>query len=198
MFEKGFLLLLIVLLSVPVYGQLKDTIYVGPNDEKMNKRAYTSFENRNHYKLGFENDTLYIRKIFPRKSAAKLDSIKHQQLKQILLKITDSEYDETRTTMLHVYRKNNGKTEKDIKYKRYWDYIERHPKWLQSFLIGTKNSGLEGNAKKHVYIDSYDLLHNLFFRNSPFDINHLSINPKGEVRIFYGTDDILYILDASL
>lgn len=99
--------------------------------------------------------------------------------------------------MIHLYR-NQNQIYEDADNTRYWDWIANNSAKYQSLLIGTKNSKINIDTSKRIYLDNYNVLENLFFSASKFEINHLLLKPNGEVYIFYGIDDILNVLDWSV
>lgn len=176
------------------HSQKKKTIYVDLNNEEISKE---SFNKATTYLEVTENDTLIINKILSRKNYVKLDSITHKLIIDNLKLILENGLDENKIIMIHLYDKNDSKIKSEIKNKKYWNWIESNSTKVNSFLVGTKDSGIMNNPKKHLFYDNSDFIKTVFFQNSKFEVNHLCINPNGETYIYYGLDDNLHILDWS-
>ncbi len=188
-----------LLFFIAGFGQEKKKIrYMVPDQQVLSEKVYKSLDQRKIFTKTVENDSTIVTEIYPRKNTAQLDSTQHQQLKMFLSKIIGEDYDPEKNTMLHLYSEKTEKINKDIEDKRYWRYIKKNKRKFQSFLISTKNSGIQANPKKHLYHDPYNLLQNLFFKDSEFKMNHLCIKPNGEVHIFYGLESNLHALDWSV
>jgi hypothetical protein len=201
--KKPLIISLLFLLSQIVYCQSnKEIIYIDTNKQRLTLEEFEFIDKSNIVTIDEENDSVVLRKIYVRdhfylRKHGHLDSLQHVQINNFLHKIIDSDYDEDKKTLIHLYSLNNENLERDIKYKRYWKAIKKRSHKYQTFLIGTKDSGVELNRKKKVYKDSYDLLKNLFFSDSKFQINHLFIKPNGDIIVYYGGEEILFILDES-
>ncbi|WP_452225044.1 hypothetical protein [Lacinutrix chionoecetis] len=190
---------LILLLSQSALGQKqKNVIYIDSNNEIITLNEFQSIDKRKIYTSEVKNDTAVITTVHLRKNIGKLDSLEHQQVRMLLSKIIGTEIDENKNIMIHLYSKKDKQIIKDKKYKKYWKWINNNSGLYQSFLIGTKNSGITTNRKKQIFVDDYNLLKKLFFSSSNFEINHLFIKPNGEIYIYYGGEDILDILDWSV
>lgn len=175
----------------------KKIIYLNTDNIEITKKQYNTAHKKTTFNVETENDTVIIKKLYSRKNFVKLDSIYLNQIKGFLTKVSGAEFDKNKNTIIHLYRENNN-IRKDIKYKKYWNYIKKHSNKYQSFLIGSKESGIKQDIKHHIYLDEKDFLNYLFFENSIFEINHLFIKPNGETFIFFGVDDILMVLDWSV
>lgn len=176
----------------------KKVIYLDYDNKVLNKEQYDSFDERVIYTKKTENDTAVIHKVFLRKKVAKLDSIQHYQINMYLEKLIGKDFKSNKNTMIHLYNQNDEKIVNDANHKSYWNYIKKNSKKYQTFLIGTKYSELKNDPKKPIYLDSKDIFKNIFFKDSEFAINHLFIKPNGDIYIYYGIDDILYVLDLSV
>ncbi|TQD39787.1 hypothetical protein [Haloflavibacter putidus] len=176
----------------------KEIFYLVSEKQILTEQTYKTLDQRKIFTKTVENDSTIVTEIFPRKNTAQLDSTQHQQIKMFLSKIIGKDYNPEKNTMLHLYSDNTEKVKNDLKHKKYWRYIRKNKRKIQAFLIGTKNSGIQANPKKHLYHDPYNLLHNLFFKDSEFKMNHLCIKPNGEVLIFYGLESNLHALDWSV
>lgn len=189
----------LILFSITCFSQNlnKKTYYYFENNE-ISKTVFESFDNRKFYIKKIKNDTSFIKNVYNHKNIGILDSTHLKQITMFLTKIIGSEFDNTKKTMIHLYRENDKIIYKDSKNKRYWKWIKNNSNNYQSFLIGTKDSKIKSNKKKHIHLDYYNLLEKLFFQNSEFKINHLLIKPDGEIYIYFGLDDILNVLDWSV
>lgn len=190
---------LIFLISITCFSQNfnKKTYYYFQNNE-ITKTDFDSLDNRRIYTRIIENDTSIIKNIYLHKNIGKLDSIHLRQITMLLTKIIGSEFNQEKKTILHFYSKNDKNIYRDSKYKKYWKWIKNNSSRYQSFLIGTKDSQIKPNKKKHIYLDQYGLIEKLFFKSSDFEINHLLIKPNGEIYIYFGLNDILHVLDWSV
>ncbi|GEM_PF-1006043 len=144
-----------------------------------------------------ENDSLIINNIFPRKNIVKLSSTQLEQVHSLLSKIIGAEFDNQKKIMIHLYC-TDEKVYNDASYKRYWNWVKKNSDRYQSYLLGTKNSGIQQAKSEKIYMDDYNLLWNLFFRESDYDLNHLLLKPDGEVYVYFGLEDILNVLDWSV
>ena len=194
----------LILVSILLFTQFllcqnkKEIIFMNVNDEVITRKEFKSFDKKRSYITEIENDTALIKKVSSRKQLGLLDSVKHRQVKIILSKIIGSEFNGNKNIMIHLYDSNTAKIKDDIENERYWSWIKKNSHKFQSYLIGTKNSKINVDSENHLFLDQYDILKNLFFRNSKFLINHLFIKPNGEVFIYNGEEDILFILDWSV
>ena len=195
---KQLLSLLFLTASLISYSQevSKKNYYLLDN-QKIPEELFETLDKKKIFTRKVENDTAVIKYIYRRKNFSQLDSTQHVQTKKILSKITNFDFDENVKTMIHLY-KNDEQIYKDAEYKKYWRWIKKNSDRYQAFLIGTRNSGVQAQGKKHIYLDSYDFLNNVFFENSDFEINHLLIKPTGEIYVYYGINDILHVLDWSV
>jgi len=194
--KKILTLSILCFLFKNIFSQNKKTIYLNQYDVEVSEKQFNSFNKKEVYIKESENDTLLIKKIIFKKNIGTLKPKQHKQVNQILFKIIGSSFDLKKNTIIHFYNKNNKALKKDLKNKRYWGWIKTNSQKIQSFLIVSKES--EITKDKHIYIDSLDLLRKVFFSNNDFNINHLYIEPNGDISIFYGDDDILKILDSCV
>lgn len=190
---------ILILISITCFGQNsnKRNLYYFQNNE-ITKKEFKSLDSRKVYTQKTKNDSLIIENTYLHKNRDKLDSIQHKQITMLLTKIIGSEFKQDKKTILHFYRKNKRNIYKDSKHKKYWKWIKNNSSRYQSFLIGTKDSQIKLDKKNHIYIDEYNLFEKLFFQNSNFEMNHLLIKPNNEIYIYFGLNDILYVLDWSL
>ncbi len=172
------------------------TIYHNEYGEEITSEESAEANPYQYYLKVVETETYIIKTLQSRKHEVQFDSIQFVQLKLFLKKITGEDFDERKNTMIHLYRTDDLKN--DDQNKAYWNWVHEHSESLQSFLVGTKNSGITAKPKKHVYLDEYDMLDKLFFKGSDYDLNHLYIQPNGTIFFFYGMDDISAALDSSL
>jgi len=194
---KKILTIIIFIISITTYSQssIKKRYYYF-QQQKITKVKFESLDKRKIYIKKIENDTIIIKNIFLRKKKKTLDSIQHYQFKKILKSILGSRYNPEIKTMIHLYSHDNESIYKDSKHKKYWKWINNNSNRYQSFLIGTKDSQLK--VDKHIFLDNDNLIKRLFFKNSDFKINHLLIKPNGEIYIYFGSENILSILDWSV
>lgn len=178
----------------------KEVIYVNSNNQQISQKELNLLKETKKYVFlqEVENDTLLLKRVFVRKNYGELDSLQHEQIKMFLAKIIGSNFDGGKDIMIHLYTQKGKNVQKDKKHEKYWKWIEKNKDDHQAYLFGTKDSGITPDKENHMYIDTYNLLHNLFFTKSPFKINHLYIKPNGEIYIYYGGEDILGILDWSV
>lgn len=172
------------------------TIYHNEYGEEITSEESAEANPYQYYLKVVETETYIIKTLQSRKHEVQFDSIQFVQLKLFLKKITGEGFDERKNTMIHLYRTDDLKN--DDQNKAYWNWVHEHSESLQSFLVGTKNSGITAKPKKQVYLDEYDMLDKLFFKGSDYDLNHLYIQPNGTIFFFYGMDDISAALDSSL
>lgn len=195
---KQSLSLLILLFSFAAFSQAQDKpTYFYLENEEIDKDQFAKLDERKTYHKEVVTDTAVFVKAYQHRNIGQLDSVQHAQINVFLEKNIGKKYDSNRKNMIHLYAKNDDKIQKDAQFKKYWKWISRNRDRYNSYLIGTKTSQIEADQKNHMYIDSYDLLRNLFFKDSDFDINHLLIKPSGEVYVFFGMDDILGVLDYA-
>lgn len=166
------------------------TIYFGPENNKISSEEFKALDNSKVRFLKIKSDTATIH-------LAIFLTQKQQRIDTIFANIIGPEYDNRKNTMIHLYSENTPKIEEDAKRERYWSWIKANSN-IQAFLIGTKNSGVETNENMHIYLDRDNLLKDLFFENSTFNINHIYVKPSGEYELYYGEEDILAILDRSV
>ena len=194
--RKIFIIILLISFT-NIYSQKKKLYFDNYNNEISFKR-FEELKEKNIEIQWAENDTILIQKIFYKQKVVKLDSIQLKQVQQFLSKIIGEDYTYEKRTVIHLFDSPNNVFKKSINYKKYWNYIRRNRKKLQSFIIGTKNSGIQKNKNFYVFLDQYDMLRKLFIPDSMFEINHIFIEPNGINKIFYGYDDILTMLDFSI
>lgn len=197
---KILLIILIGFGSHTIFGQLKNGVFYLKQGNIQSLETTLMELNRDDSEkfcvMETRTDSTITQSIVSRKKSVQLDSIEHKQLMMFLSKVIGRKFDDNKNTLIHLYNSDKNISE-NIKYKHYWNWIKRHKSKYQSFLIGTKNSGIKTDSRKHVFLDNYNLLENLFFKNSTFDINHVSIKSNGEIYIYYGIEDILWVLDWS-
>ncbi len=182
-----------------IYGQQnKKPTYFYFENQKISKKQFKQLDKRKVFIKEIENDTALIKTSFLHRKKAKLDSVSHTQINTFLNKITGSNFNIENKTMIHLYRKNTKELYKDSKHKKYWQWIKHNSHRYQAYLIGTKMSGIQEDKANHIYLDNYDLLENLFFKDSDFEINHLLIKPNREIYVYFGLTDILNVLDWSV
>lgn len=195
--KKIFITAIILLIVNTFFGQSeKQVVFMDSNGKIIASRDIKRADSNRQFLRVIENDTAIIKILQPRKHEIILNVLQFTQLKMLLKKIIGNSYDERKNTMIHLYRKAD--TNEDENYSQYWNYIALHSDKLQAYLIGTKNSGIKRNFDKNIYIDTYDMLNNMFFKDSPYDLNHIYIGSNGEISYFYGLEDILWILDWSI
>ena len=191
--------LFIILFSLMVFSQNNTKpVYIYLDNQEVSKEQYKQLDVRKFYTKEIEKDTAVIRNIYLHKIIGKLDSVQHVQINMFLQKIIGANFSVKKKTLIHLYNKNGDQLHNDAKYKKHWQWIRRNSDNHQAFLIGTKNSQIIKDVENHTYLDSYNLLHKLFFKKSDFEINHLLIKPDGKIYIYYGIDNILTILDWSV
>lgn len=180
------------------YSQKKDTIYIDFDGKKVNRLQFEGLDQSN-MRIVIHDFTFPIKKIaFSKKNIGNLDSIQASQLNMYLQKIIGPNFDKSKRTFIHLYKNNDKQIKHDSQNQKYWAYIKNSQDKYQSFLFGEKNSDIETDSKNHIYVDDYGLIEKLFFKKTEYNINHLVIKPSGEIYVFYGTANILYILDASI
>ena len=145
-------------LSISLLSQNnKKVIYLNTDNIEITKKQYKTAHKKTTFYIETENDTVTIKKLYSRKNFVKLDSSYLNQIKEFLTKISDAKFDKNKNTVIHLYRTDKN-IRKDIKYKKYWNYIKKHSNKYQSFLIGTKESGIKQDTKHNIYLDENDLL----------------------------------------
>lgn len=195
---KLFIILLSLLASQITFSQTKKKIvYFDSENQEITSNQFKSLDDRKVYVRESENDSTIIRTVVQRKSIGQLDSIQHSQITMLLTKIIGDEFDGNKDTMIHLYS-NPSNLGRGINNVRYWQWIKNNTSRVQSFLMGTKDSGIQANPEKHLFIDEYNIFKNVFFKDSEFSINHIFIKSNGEIYIYYGGEDILGILDWSV
>jgi len=194
---KKILAVLLIAMTFTANSQTKKIIYLY-NKLPITEAEFKSLDERKSYTKVMENDTAIIKSSYPHKVIGKLDSLQHVQINTYLEKIIGKDFDKNKMTIIHLYDQNNEKIANDANHKSYWNYIKKNSKKYQTFLIGTKDSELQNDPKKSIYLDFEDIFKNIFFKDSEFALNHLFIKPNGDIYIYYGIDDILYVLDLSV
>lgn len=185
--------------SLILFCQNKKTIqYIDYNGKEVTEEQFNSYDKTKVFERIIENDSILIKKIFLVKVIASLDSIQLQKLNNFLTETLENRFDKNKNTLIHLYNQNNNKIYKDLKNKKYWKYIKSISGEFQSFMIGTKNSQINEDKNLGIYIDKNDLLYDSFFKDFGFQINHLLIKPNGDIYIYYGVEDIIYVLDHSI
>ncbi|MBU2949747.1 hypothetical protein KO493_03435 [Tamlana agarivorans] len=190
---------LVFLISVACFSQnfsKKKQYYF--QDNLITEAQFKSLDKRKIYTKTIENDTLRIEQVYRHKKIGKLDSIQFHQINMLLKKMVGTEFNPEIKTMIHLYSNNDKAIYRDSKNKKYWKWIKTNANRYQSFLIGTKTSRVEPQAKNHIYLDQYNVLERLFFKDSEFKTNHLLIKPDAEIYTYFGLEDISYVLDASI
>lgn len=173
-------------------------IYLDENNDKISLEEFTSIDKTNCYIKKVQNDSLVMHKVINRIITKRLDSIQNQQINNLLEQIIGKKFNREKFTMIHYYDNNDSVLKKSKENKEYWRWVKRNSKQYQSFLIGSKNSGVNKNIKQHLYIDYNNRIKNIFLYNSDFTINHIYIKPNRGYKIYFGDDDILKILDFSV
>jgi hypothetical protein len=173
----------------------KQIVYMNSNGVEISEKDYRALNSRETFIKETENDSLIFKTIFQRKNIIQLDSIGHNQFKMFLKKIIGEDFYDYKHTIIHLYR-SSDKLYKDVSNKGYWEWIETNSNKYQSFFIGTKDSDINVEKNKHIYVDEYDYLKKLFFKNSDFSINHIFLKPNGEIYYYFGIENIVYVLDS--
>lgn len=194
---KKILAVLLIAMTFTANSQTKKIIYLY-NKLPITEAEFKSLDERKSYTKVMENDTAIIKSSYPHKVIGKLDSLQHVQINTYLEKIIGKDFDRNKMTMIHLYSQNDERIKKDSRLDKYWSWIRKNSNKYQAFLIGIKESKIEAKTKKHIYLDVNNIFRNSFFKNSDFSINHLFIKPDGEIYIYYGLDDIFYVLDWSV
>lgn len=194
---KKKLLVAFMFYSFMTFSQSKEKIYLINENEKVSKQQFEALDKEKIYFTKIKNDSSIISIANSRQKIIQLNPSQQSQISLYLDKIIGVNYDSTKKTMIHLYRKNQ-KIGNDSEYKRYWSWIESNSNKYQAFLLGSKNSKIVENSKKHIFLDNDGLFENSFFSKSDFEINHILIKPSGEVYVFYGMEDILNVLDKSV
>lgn len=196
---KQSISILVLFFSFVAFSQSHDKpTYSYFENQQINKAQFAKLDERKTFLKEVVTDTALLVKAYQHKNIGHLDSVQHAQINLFLEKIIGKKFNPNRKNMIHLYSKNDYKIQEDAKFKKYWKWISNNRDRYQSYLMGTKASQIKADKKNHIYVDSYDLLGNLFFNKSEFDINHLLIKPTGEIYIFYGMDNILSVLDHSV
>lgn len=193
---KKILAVLLIAMTFTANSQTKKIIYLY-NKLPITEAEFKSLDERKSYTKVMENDTAIIKSSYPHKVIGKLDSLQHVQINTYLEKMIGKDFDKNKMTMIHLYSQNDERIKKDSRLDRQWKYVRKHSKELQAFLIGTKDSQIEKKPKHHIYLDTNNVFKNFFFKDSNFSINHVFINPNGDIYIYYGLDDIVNVLDWS-
>ncbi len=194
---KHVLLIMVLFTNLIAFSQTK-SIYFYFENQEITEKQFENLDERKTFIKETTNDTVVLKNAYLHKRVGKLDSVQQYQINLFLKKIIGKKFSVNKKTMIHLYSKNEERMQKDADYKKYWKWISSNRSRYQAYLIGTKNSQVEEDMKNHIYVDSYDLLKNLFFKGSNFDINHLLIKPDGEIYIYYGMNDLLAVLDSSV
>ena len=196
---KQISILFILFFNLLTFGQkIQKLTYFYFENQQISKQHFEELDSRKIFIKEIENDTSIIKNIHLHKNLAKLDSVQHSQINTFLKKIIGNDFKVNKKTMIHLYRKKDDKIYEDSKFKKYWRWIKNNSQRYQAFLIGSKDSQIEEDKGRHIYLDNYNLLENLFFKSSDFEMNHLLIKPDGEIYIYYGLTNILNVLDWSV
>ena len=171
--------------------------YIDFKGNYISEKKINSFLQDGFFSKTFENHATIDHKLYINTYDGKLTPTEYIQVKLMIEKIVTKEIDSNKTIVIHLYNKNDKKLLHDIKYKRYWNSLKKHPNRIESFLIGNNDSDIISNLKNHVYIDSYNFLVKSFFKNSELDFNHLVLKPDGTYKLYLGNYDILVILDGA-
>jgi hypothetical protein len=167
------------------------TVYKFGN-EYLKKVEFEKLNPYRFYVIETKNDTIIIKEAFSRVFETTLDSVKFLQLKNHISKLTKQKYDPEKKALFHLYRGESKKANQIFINKKYWNYLKDGS---QSFIVSSTEIKLKRNLKYHFHIDKNDILNKLFFKKSVFKINHLIISPSGDVKLIYGVEDILCLLD---
>lgn len=188
---------LLFLVFSNTYSQKLDTIYISQDSKKISKSEFYALDD-SKIRVVINNVVAPpLKTAYSPRNVGMLDSIQASQIGIYLQKIIGSDYNKTKTTLIHLYQKNDEQIKDASESKEYWSHYKNKKDKYQAFLLGGKNSGVVKNQKKHIHVDEHNLIGNLFFKTSNYNINHLIIKPSGEIYTFYGTSDLLYILDYS-
>ncbi|MDT0295066.1 hypothetical protein ACFQ3R_05270 [Mesonia ostreae] len=192
---KQSISLLFLLFNFVAFSQSqgKPTYFYLENQE-IDKDQFLKLDERKTYHKEVVTDTAIFVKAYQHKNIGHLDSLQHNQINLLLKKNIGEKYNSDKKNMIHLYSKNDDKIQEDAQFKKYWRWISMNRRNYQSYLMGTKNSEIKADEKNNIYVDSYDILRKLFFKDSDFDLNHLLIKPSGEVYVFFGMDNILSVL----
>lgn len=127
-----------------------------------------------------------------------LNTSQLEKTNEFLTKSINKDHDINIPVIIHFFDGKNEILTASLENKRYWKWIKKNSKKIQSYLIVPKGSNITPNQKNHLHKDDKEFLKKLFFENSNFEINHVYIKPNGEVKIFYGNEDIIEVLDFSI
>lgn len=196
---KKFYLLIILIITIKSNSQsVQKHIYLDNYNNKLTSEKFNELRTKNVTIQKTHKKDISIQKILYKQKVVELDSIQLNQIQQLLEKMTNNSFSETKNTMIHIFESNNEIYSQSIENKRYWRWIKTNRKRTQAFLIGSRDSNIVTNSKKNTYVDELDILKKIFFTDSRFKINHIYLEPNGTVKVFYGYDDILKILDYSV
>ncbi|SDR66310.1 hypothetical protein [Christiangramia echinicola] len=196
---KKFYLLIILIITIKSNSQsVQKHTYLDNYNNKLTSEKFNELRTKNVTIQKTHKKDISIQKILYKQKVVELDSIQLNQIQQLLEKMTNNSFSETKNTMIHIFESNNEIYSESIENKRYWRWIKTNRKRIQAFLIGSRDSNIVTNSKKNTYVDGLDILKKIFFTDSRFKINHIYLEPNGTVKVFYGYDDILKILDYSV
>ncbi|WP_452602686.1 hypothetical protein [Pontimicrobium sp. MEBiC06410] len=176
----------------------RKTVYLNQNNEEVTKSQFDSIDKKKVYLRKNKTDTLITHKYIYRKNYGELNPTQQKRVNQLLKSTIGNSFDENKYTMIHFFDEESKALKKGMKNEKYWSWIKRNSNRFQAFFIASKTVGIKKNKQRQLYIDTTNKIRDVFFFNSDFKINHVFIQPNGKIIVFYGNDNILYILDASV
>jgi len=176
----------------------KDTVYTDLEGKKISQKEFYKLDDTNISIKIHDFTTPIVKSAYSVRRVRQLDSTQLFQINMYLEKVIGSKYNKTKINVIHHFRSSGNEIKEACNDKDYWLRLKTVLKQkYSSYIFGEKNSGVIKNSKKHIYIDEYNLIENIFFKKSDYNINHIVLKPSGEVSVFYGTSDLLYVLDSS-
>lgn len=118
------------------------------------------------------------------------------QLYSILENITSKKINKNVNTFIHFFSEKNNDFNKVVNNKRYWNWVNKNASKINSFIISGNNSNIPTNQSNNLYKDNYGIFKRLFLNKSNYNNYHIIIHKDGSFNVFYGTIDILMILDS--
>ncbi|TYB73177.1 hypothetical protein [Bizionia myxarmorum] len=176
----------------------KKIIYKNLDGKKICKRKFRNKIKPAVFVKTTETDTYIIKRLSNRIVDGQFSSINQESFYREIENIVQQKVDPSKKLVLHYYKKQNEAFEKDVADDLYWDFIKRNSSEFASYLIVSKDSNIPADADKNVFVDGNNYLESEFFTESDSELYHMLLRPDGSYKLFYGSFDIVYILDGVL
>lgn len=190
----SILITLLVSFSLLSQNNVKKTIYLF-NNKEITQSEFNKLNLNKFFIKETEFDSIIVKDIRLNKILVNLNDKEKESFFKFIEKNTNKKFNKQKQTLIHFYSLKERIPKNDPNFRSYKNWLQDNSSKYQSYIFLKPNS--EKNRKR-IFIDKDNFIENLFFSKSPFDINHIFINSKQEIYVYYGIEDLLFVLDWSV